>query len=103
MGVERRARLDPVEGEFEADITAQRGQALVAGTHLIGAHAVLGREQLVHRLRATSRRMRIQLEGTVHHGDGVTVCELVARHMQPAQAEGAPGTREIGPDVYLHG
>ena len=48
VGVEGVAQLDPIEVVLHAHLPPQRRQVLVAGVHLLGAHAVLGGQHLAH-------------------------------------------------------
>jgi len=100
--VEGVARLDPIELEIQPDLTAQFGQVFVTGAYLLGAHAVLGRQEFIHGLRAASRCTGVQLEGAVDDLYLATVRELLTCDIEPAHPEGAPRTRKIRPNLYLH-
>ena len=102
MGVERVAQLDALEVEVESDLGPHLGQPGMTGRDLLGPHAVLATERLLHRDVTAGRRRRVELERAVHHGDVVRVLELLQRDIEPGEAEGTPRAGEIGPDLDLH-
>ena len=77
--------------------------ALHVGAHLgLDAGAVLGGQRGERRVRLALGDGRVELEGAPDDLDLVPVRELLEGALQPALADVAPRTHDVGPDLYLH-
>ena len=100
-----------VDGVGALGLTEPEEQALLGGhglgalDHLLagrGTAAVLGAQVLGHGLLGHPRRGRVELEGAVDDLHVVGVREARQGGLEAALADVAPGTDDVGPDLYLH-
>ena len=74
----------------------------VTGADLLGTHAVLAAQAFLLGALDPRRRVPVQLERSVRHGDLIGVLEVSQRDPEPGQAQRTPGTRIVGPHIDLH-
>ena len=102
MSVKGVAAGSSIQVVFEPVGCRKLGQPLLAGDRVLAGHPVFAGQMAHHVALPPGGRGTVELEAAPHHLDVAVVFKARDSGLHSPLADIAPGTDDVGPDLYFH-